>query len=280
MNARPVAAVLFIMLSLLFLATSPIHAMNITLGVNAYYAVWDPAWRNVNGYFESDPLLMWGPSATFSFEGGWYMSLIYLQNRTNPADARYTVNGSGSGNAYTMIIDTTIERGELEFTAGYRLFDSIRVFAGLKNMFYYEGGGPGKSNASISITSPYTVGAIDALYADSYGVGSGLMYFTRVLDNTVFSVSASFIYMRATVQTNEHSEIGTTRVIVSHSDNYQYNAVGGSTGINLSYYFPGAGVSLTLGGRFQLLKYIPVADALAIDDDIYYGLMAAAGYTF
>ena len=266
---------------LVALSTQALYSMNITLGVNAYYAVWDPAWRNVNGYFESDPLLMWGPSATFSFEGGWYVSLVYLQNRTNPSQANYTVPGSGSGGRYTLNMDTTIERDELELTAGYRLFDSIRVFAGLKNMHYFEGGGSGGTDAAMTITSPYTLGQIDALSAEGYGAGSGLMYFTQVLDNTVFSVSASFIYMRATVQTSEHSEIGTTRVIVSHSSNNQYNAVGGNAGLNISRYFQGPGVSLTLGGRFQLLKYLPTGGARTLeDDDIYYGLMAAAGYTF
>lgn len=262
------------------LSTQAVYSMNITLGMNAFYAMWAPAWGNVNGSFTSDPLLMWGPSASLSFDNGFTISVLYLQNSTNPSKARNEVQGSGHLGRYTMVLDTTIERGEIDLTAGYRLMDGLRIFAGFKNMFYNEGGRRGSTDASIDMFGPYTVGSIDALYADNIGAGMGLMYYRQVLANTIFSFVVSVIYMESTIQTNSYKELGTTGVIDSVSENDKYRAVGGNTSFSISYYFPGTGIMLSLGGRYQQLKYIPVDNGNTLEYDIYYGLMVSAGYTF
>lgn len=271
------AIIIFLGSAALMFVPIPAHSMNITLGVNAYYAWWDPAWRNVNGEFKPDPLLMWGPSVTLSFEGGYYVSLVYLQNRTNPSDANYTVRGGGSG-GYTLNIDTAIERDELELTAGYRLSDSVRMFAGAKYMKYVAGGRD--TDATITGAVPFTLDAINSFYAESAGAGAGLLYFTQVSSNTLLSMSASIIYALSTVMINDYRQIGATYTIGPVSDKNIYNAVGGNAGLNISYFVRGTGIMLTLGGRFQLLKYLPIGDARTLEGDIYYGVMVAAGHTF
>lgn len=253
------------------------QAADISVGLYSYYTWWNPAWRSVYSNVENDPMLIWGPYLAVTFFNKLSFSAMFLKNFTNEADSSYTLNGTTTTNgAYTLAVDTTINRNELDLTAGYRFTPRLNLYIGCKYLFYNMGVN-GDNDVTLDSSYAYTV-TDDQVSSKGHDIGAalGASYTIPIAGGLSFTAGNTVVLFSSNIDliTTEAAFSDTT--LSRETDTYQYKSLGDNVTGTFSYYVPSLSTSFSIGGRFQVLKHFPEGDAPSMANDYFYGATFSA----
>jgi len=273
---------IFILLSLncsLFLPGA--YSVDFSVGAYTFLAWWQPAWRNHVDNFQSDPLFMWGPNASMTVFDDFTLSLLYLSNSLNQADASFESGGTGTHGDFTLEFDTKIDRQDADFSITYRINSNFRIFVGYKMMEYTEGGGGGETDADITIigSASYTLNTIDAMFSSCSGPGAGVSFILPLSDAFYLNLGTSLVIMETELEVFSFSDWGGGN-IGGDTSNGKYRAYGNNSSAGLIYYNPDIDITAAIGWRGQFLKYQPLDGAEKLENDIFQGMYANISYLF
>jgi len=255
-----------------------VQAVDYNIGLYSYYAWWNPAWRSVYTDFESDPMLLCGPFFSVRFFKKLGFSALFITTFFNMPDASYTIEGTGSMGPYSGELETVISRHDFDLTASYKFTESLTGFIGYKNFKYDEGGGGGDcSEADLTMSSPYfTEGDPKRTQAEEAAGAIGGSYTISLADAFFLTVGTSFLYGSFEMDFPNYKEVSSGVIQCNDVVVYKYKNFGNNTTLNLSYFFSAINTSLSIGGRFQVLKYMAEDDAPSLENDYFYGVTLSA----
>jgi len=154
---------LLILLCMFVLVSSPLLAMDVSLGAATWYSWWDMSTKTDGGEEDSDvdPTILYGPVLSLSFSDKWTLSSIFLYGQ-------FTMHHEGDN-------DEKVKRFDSDTSLNYNLNNYIKLFGGAKIMGYKFPGGKNQSigpAAGIGMTLPvvgnlYLLGNISGMY--NYG---------------------------------------------------------------------------------------------------------------
>ena len=252
-----------------------VYAADFNAGIYSYYTWWNPSWRSVYSNVENDPMLIWGPYLAVTFFEKLSFSALLLQNRTNMSDSFYTLEGNGSYGPYTIDIDTTIDRNEIDITSGYKFTPRFSVFLGCKFLFYNLG-----QNGDNKLTfDPATYTSYDdsgqTSRTNSIGAAIGASYSIPLYGNLFFTLGNTIVYFSSSFDlvSNYQESPG---YIAIQSISYDYISLGDNATGTFSYYVPSLSTIFSVGGRFQVLKHFSDGDAPSLANDYFYGITLTA----
>lgn len=148
-----------------------------------------------------------------------------------------------TGNSYDY------KRVDSDTSLGYRINDYIKLFCGVKYMGYF-----------VDISG-------GTMKHQSAGPGVGLSGVIPIGNDFFFLANVSGLYLWGKTTATYAGAIETSF--------YEY---GINSSASLAYYIPAASVTLSLGGRYQLIKTVDDEDYKTLSR--YYGVTASATYTF
>ena len=263
------------------------HALNFGAGITAYYAWWNPAWRDSFDDFKVSPSLMTGPALTLQAENGLSFSGLLLTDKFTGTGFKSEQRESGTGPSGSYIVKTESEytRFDIDLTMGYQLTDWLKLFCGFK---YFESNDEGGRNYEFSYGgSVYKGSSKQGNDMDGMGGGIGLSISRGLAGNLYLILQASALCMKGTAQIIGYIYTGKSMdkmggfEMTERKENYMI--YGGNASATLSYHITSISTSVFLGGRYQYLDWrydSPGDDPYNMKSDIYYGITAGAIYNF
>ncbi len=213
---------------------------------------------------------MAGSLVTLTFFEDFTITGVYMRSINNPG-AGYTSTPSGFNG--TVEFDTKVTREEGEMNLMYAVSRHFRVFAGYKTQAYTET--TGKNGITINPLS----GSIPDWNNEFWisGPGAGIAVVVPVAEHLSVSASTSLIYQSIRYQGYYVTYMG---VVGGNKITYNYSGIGNNSALVLSWSLPSINTVISLGGRFQYLRYMAKGDAPSLGNDYYYGVTLAAVYYF
>lgn len=240
--------VLFLAAVTLLTVSIPLKAMDITVGAATWYSWWDMDAKMDTTEFSMDNAFLYGPALAVKINDDFGLNMIFLYGEF---EGDQTITGVSTK------MPTNTKRYDSDTSISYRLNGYFKLFAGLKYMGY-EIKGDGNSTYGVD---PYTVENI------AYGPAAGLSMVLPIVENIYLLVNGSGMYLWGTSKN-------------TMSEDTDANSYGYNTTASIAYYIASASVTLSIGGRYQYFKWIPDEDNGTESDHAFYGITAAATYTF
>ncbi|MBN1531434.1 MAG: hypothetical protein JXA20_02110 [Spirochaetes bacterium] len=238
-------------------------SLEISAGPVAWYSWWRPAWADsqtksdnpftVYDEFTLEPSVLLGPALSIRFLDRWSISSVAVFSPWYTSAAR-RVTVSPSEESYEEV-STELFKFDIDLTLSYSLMDYIKLFAGIK----YQGYRYDFTVINVPFATFIPVMATGDARTDAVGPGLGIGG-TVPLGGGFFAIcNVSGIYLRTAV---EPSLLGN----VSFKE--YYNTWGLNASASLAYYLADLSTTVSLGFRFQYLRYY--MDGAATTDSIYY----------
>jgi len=265
------------------------HAVNVSLGVNAWYLWWLPNFEdNFRGdgnaitaadpanYSQAygdtwtlDPGFMVGPVLTLQISEQWSLGLIALFSQEFTVESSYKIDAPIYAYTNTARHTLNIRRYDGDLTVNYRISPGLGLFGGFK---YLQWDGSGTYDIT-TIPNVYTAHTDHTTEGRQTGPALGLSFAHPLAGTLFFTASASGLLMR----TREENRVVTTDTTPSYSDvttkkKYWSRGFNGMAG--LGYHIASMRSTLLIGWRYQYLRNEDVPR------DIFYGVTATAMYTF
>ncbi|MBP7584321.1 MAG: hypothetical protein KBA61_09830 [Spirochaetes bacterium] len=272
-----VSSTLIILVSPVTLA--PARAADWGVGLMSNVLWWQPSFRSEYENFEIDPLLLWGPVVSITFENKINVSLVFLQNVINPGSASFESNFNRSLGPGQITIDSKATRADLDFTASYPLSRLIRIFCGYKlfTLDFYP--------ADLTITSgPYVFhdggktqndAGGPQIWANSAALGTSMSF--PLFDGTSLNFTSSLLYSYLITGINLFHE-QSPGILEVEGNGFNYQGVGANITLGISYFIGTMSTVVSAGGRFQYITYDAMGDAPELADDYFYGIQISAMY--
>ena len=260
---------IFLLVFLFIIISVPAFSWPLGIGVTSYYSFWEPAWSDNFENVEIDPALLAGPVISCSFLGDFTLTGFLMFNM-NDVQARYSIPMAGVGN---VNIVSNVERLEGEMSLMYSVNRYFRVLAGYKLQIYNENEIPERSSVPagyVNFISNWQNGF------QVSGPGAGVVVAMPLAAGFSISISTSLIYVSVKNSTPVLFTMGSE--IHSKGVEYIYSGIGNNTSVSISYYLPSMNTAISLGGRFQYLRYDGKGDAPELENDYYYGATLTAVY--
>lgn len=140
-------------------------------------------------------------------------------------------------------------RYDSDTSLSYRLNNYLRLFGGIKYLGY-------------KIDIPQATA-----YFNAFGPAAGISAVFPLINNFFILGNISGMYLRG-----KKSQEG--------EDDTKHKVTGYNTAASVAYYIAPASVTLSLGGRYQYFKMVNVDDSTDYIKNKFYGLTAAATYSF
>lgn len=255
------------------------QAADFSAGMYSFYTYWNPAWRSVYTEVENDPMLIWGPYLSVTCFQKLSFSVLFLQNFTNEADSSYSLNGTTLTNGtYKLAVDTTIDRNELDLSAGYKVTPAFNLYIGCKFLFYNMGAN-GDQNVSLDSAYSYTLVDNDiSSMGHDIGAAAGASYTIPISGNLSFSAGNTVILFFSQIDLiTTEAEMSDTAVS-RKANSYGYKSIGDNITGTFSYYVLSLSTTFSVGGRFQVIKHFPDGDAPSLANDYFYGITLSVLY--
>lgn len=244
--------VLFLITITVFTAVIPLRAMDITVGATTWYSWWDMEGKVDNVEFDMDPALLYGPAIAVKINDDFGFNMIFLYGEFEGDYIVDTQSVLGK-----IKIPTTTKRYDSDTSITYRLNDYVKLFGGVKYMGYEMKG----DGSELISQDPFTV------KNDAYGPAAGLSFVVPIAQNFYLLANGSGLYLWGSSDNDQ--------TINTDANCYGYN-----TTASVAYYIAPASVTLSLGGRYQYFKWLTDEDNGTESDHAFYGITAAATYTF
>lgn len=279
-----ITGIMAILISITLSTPRNAAAADYSIGLYSYYAWWKPSFASLYSNYKMDPGLYVGPAFAVTFSEKWTFSLgIYLPLfMSGELEYDYTGTGGISSTPYTIKIKSESERADIDSTLSYRIDNNIRIFAGYKYMEFDDSDEQTFPESKLTISSPYTKTGNDEwkrTEITSHGPALGASYTIHAAENTALTIGTSMLYTMTKLKNNKYSEVS-SGVLGADQVNYAYKGVGNNSTITLSYYMKPASTSISIGGRYQAVKYYGESGAPSLDNDYFYGITASAMYLF
>lgn len=247
------------------------YSWTLGAGVTSYYSYWDPAWSENYNSVEIDPALLVGPVVSLSFGERYTLTGLLMMNANQP-HSKYSVPMPGSGE---VGIDSEMRRMEGELNLMYSITGYFRILAGYKMQDYQETYQPDMTTVPVGYTNK-----IDFWDTGIWinGPGLGIVVSFPLGGNIGFSISTSLIYM--SIKYRERGLMLMGMDIYSEGKDYSYTGLGNNSSVSFGYYIESINTAISLGGRFQYLRYQAKGDAPELGNDYYYGATLSAVYYF
>lgn len=260
------------------------------LGWYFFYAQWEPSFRDLVDDYESDPLPLMGPYIS----GTMYekITLSFLMYFSAGTGATYNIEGTESSGPYTIGVSVENVRADVDLSIGYKLTDQLSLLTGLKG-FMLLTGGPAEldSGAYYGIITEKGEGEVNSSNV-CYGYALGVSYSIPLIENLSLTLGTSFVYINSFMSLANEYYIDPSfpGELTELSVDYEYKGVGNNSSVSLAYYMEYSellGVSIILGGRFQVITYYDgtvssdtdtgvSVEAPDLSNEYFYGITLAA----
>lgn len=258
--------------------------VDLSIGGTCWYTWWKPAWYQAKLYtvdsinenlfyriedasnFRTSSNFMGGPTLTLSFSDRWAISSIFTLgrfkfrsgNRNNLANdkdigLRYIpLSSAMDGSAMLVNYTRNSLKWDSDTTIGYSIIKYIRIFAGLKAQYY-------KYDESLLYLSPGAAVGLRTLTdtVSSYGPGIGIGFLVPLYQRLYLLINISGILLWSTEDIDIHKTYfwsGNYRIYPVYNSKGKFFAYGGTSSLALSYSIAPINTTISLGGRYQLLK--------------------------
>ncbi|MBN1533413.1 MAG: hypothetical protein JXA20_12165 [Spirochaetes bacterium] len=271
------------------------RAMQLGVGPAVWYAGWNPVsedftagssitnWAlfkasitQVRKHYSMNPAFLYGPSLILSWDR-WSLSAIFVTGRYRVqagsiyyAPATSVISPSDSSqDIYKYDLDTTI---------GYRLTEILKLFTGVKYQRYTL-----KKRGMMEAGS-LMIEKVDAVL-DSAGVGFGVAVTYQVHGNFYLLWNVSALAMVSFVSYDSQYSIPDLSIFWPYKRTARVPGFGGNSTLSLAYYIEPASTTVSLGVRYQYIRYFPragwgIEGLFNNKQDQFYGIMVSAIYTF
>lgn len=269
MNAKKVFFILLTLSSIFF--SVPAFSWPLGIGVTSYYSYWKPAWSDSYSNVEIDPVFMVGPVISLTFFENFTLTWLMITNIYEPM-ASYSIPVEGVGR---VEVESRYQRSENELTFMYTINKYIRCFVGYKEQEYIE------SEEAERISVP--VGYVNRITYWNHrmkfeGSGAGVSLVIPLEGGMSVTVNTSVLFLDIKYS-REEFDIQTPNIYTISTED-RFRAVGNNSSVALSYYFSTVNTAISLGAKFQFLRYYADDDAPSMGYDYYYGVTLAALYFF
>lgn len=265
-----------IILFLLLLAPGVLFAEGLSVGANLWYAWFEPSFKNqmmgenddtsYNNEFTMDKKssFAYGGMLSYGFSESWILSCVISYGTGWECGGEYDFIRSTYAFHMTKIMDT-ISRLESDLSLSYAISQSFKIFCGVKYSLVYGSG----SYDYYMITLPSTNGSgTFEMGAIQFGPGIGIGNTINITGNLFLISTLSGLYQ---YEDGKQKNEGTNTDSIHKTS----NNVGGNATASLAYVFPGSGVTLSLGGRYQQLWKLSYDTTYR-----FYGAVLSAVYSF
>jgi len=230
-------------------------AMGLSVGASTWYTEWND-YEDGSKSSDIDSFFLYGPLLSLKLNNDFSLSTLFLYGKT---EVTFPFDDENLSPAYTL--DST--RIDSDTGISYRLNSVFKVVAGFKYMWYKTEGGVYASSVDV-----YDTETNFTTYGPAFGING-----TFSLGNSFYlnaSISGMYLWWKTTTEAEGIS-----------LDDEKYNAVGINTGLSLLYYISAASVTLSLGGRYQIISDEIGEDGYLWDNrGEFYGITLSAIYSF
>ena len=285
-----------------FVLYNSLYAMKLSVGANAWYNWWHPAWSDgavkfipigiadeaIYDFhdFSTEAGLLYGPALSLRLFNRLSVSTVFMYGNFNYRSTGllksfivfYSPLNIMSGAALEEV-ERDVTRWDSDTVFSYSLTPTISLFTGFKAQGYsykelyagYAGVGPvmyWRSEVSVA----------------NYGPGFGFSMNIPIWENLFLQYSGSVILLFVFEEYDyKYGNTGGSGFIADRST--RYLAWGATSSVGLIYLFPEINISIKLGFRYQFLNYRQTESQIAYEElnnqnDHIYGLTFAAVYTF
>ncbi len=243
--------------------------MKFSAGIYNYYAVWQPSWRGEYNNYKNDNLFLQGPVVSLSFMDNWNLSLLVIGSLFIKSESSYDLAGStGSFGAFNVHRETTVDRADIDLALSRRVVGRMRIFAGIKYFMISEN----DDGHSTIDNSSYHFGFSEGTGYQVLSPALGVMYSRPVAGGLSVSFGTSCLAFKTKITILKAYESSPGEVKIDDRTGInKYNAIGNNSSIGLVYYFDSLGTTISLGGRFQVIKYYPNSGSRDLKNDYFYG---------
>jgi len=228
------------------------QAFEITAGATTWYSWWDMEPEDSPDKFEYTPAFLYGPALSVRINGDFSLNTVFLYGEY---DGDYKVYYDSFGEWVTFPSKTV--RYDSDTSLTYRLNSYLRLFGGFKIAGY---------KFSVDEYPAYYLPAIEVKNR-AYGPAAGLSGVFPAGNNLFLLANGSIIYM---LGKSENSVKGKSDIRCPG-----YNISG-----SMAYYISSASVTISIGGRYQYLNWDAIDNNGTDADHNFYGITAAATYSF
>ncbi len=258
---------------------SPIRAgAGFSIGANAWYVQWIPAWNDGKLFlppgtvpqsgsysmpikinvFKTDPTFLYGPSLALTIDRVSITSVFMYGHLTSlstgPILKQTLVPLLGSR------YHRSIDRFDSDSTIGYRAHDAVRIFLGFKYQGYRYLEGINYFAITPGMEGVYYSRGRATMNSFGPGLGAG---FTIPLHRNLFllnTLSASFLFGSEKYRIKRHivftiNPIGYF-IPQGQFSGEKFYSITGNGSLALAYYIEKAGLTLALGFRYQAQFYL------------------------
>jgi len=262
-----------------------VHAADWGIGIYTFYARWEPSFKDIFENLEYDKNHLYGgPAFSVTFFENWTLgTLICFEISETNMEYDYQGTGEISGTDYNLHVKSNPNRIDWDNTLTYKINQQFKVFIGYKvNNIVIHKEVPFGEDKPITISSPYTLSTYFEWQKEriiNFGPALGINYTIPLSYNTAIIFSTSGLYTTTKLSILEYYEFS-SNVIEARLKEYHYYGVGNNSTITLSYFIEPLSTVISVGGRFQVFKYIAESDSPDLSNDYFYGITASAMYFF
>ncbi len=237
------------------------HAAGMKVGATAWYSWWDSTFikKTISGRvnpftvktkYDMNSAPLYGPILAFDFAGKWSVNIVFAcGSHFNPEGRHYAFDGDvGIGKTRASIY-----KYDLDPTLTFSVNKYLKVFAGMKLQGYvYDA-----TQLFININTREKTLKNDLGFTN-YGPGLGISITVPLTHGFYLLTNASGLYLRSAFYYNENRIVllnSSTPFYYSRRINNDLNIFGFNTGLSVAYIIPAASVTLSIGGRYQFMKY-------------------------
>ncbi len=249
-------------------------AAGMKIGATAWYSWWDSNYVEDHFSGRSDPMTiksnysinpapLYGPALSFDFNSTWSINAIFIYgSHFRPEGRFYNISDTSPSIPLKMNSSSArVEKYDLDTTLSWAVHNYCKLFLGMK----YQGYGIDVSGYAIAPGS-VTRNLGGEQVSSSFGPGLGIGVTIPVVDNLYILGSFSGVYLRSRWALRSSSLGYGDFILGAYGDPYTinylrtkvnaaFNAGGLNSSLSLAYVFQKASLTLSLGGRYQLLKF-------------------------
>ncbi len=266
--------VILICTALLVFNIIPARAAGMKIGGAVWYSWWDSIYvrdhfsgrsdpMTVKSDYKINPAPLYGPALSFDINRKWSINAIFIYGcHFRPEGRFYNIfQNSPSLPLKRNSLSAGVEKYDLDTTITWAVYSYVKLFLGMK----YQGYGIDMSGLAVAPGS-VTKYLSGRQVTSSFGPGLGIGVTIPIVGNFFILGNASGVYLRSSWNLHSSSIGYGDFVVPGFSEHYtinyfkaktsaRFNVGGLNTGISLGYVFQKASITISLGGRYQLLKF-------------------------
>lgn len=293
----------------LYIATPGAEAAEVSFGPVVWYSWWKPmfitAFKQLPYSVKSlnvqtklkDSSFLYGLGLSVKFSDKWSLGGNFLfcahSKMSYDASAKcyfistFPIPTINPGMPFYLTYGTVdinhINKYDLDLIVNYAITNVVKFFFGAKSQVYnYKSRGTGTLYPGMIVTPggrafPAIIKVLEDSLEYNIGAGAGFSFTVHIVDNLFFFTSLSALAMAG-------EGLRKTKSTLSSSKNRgTLYSVGGNGTLSLAYYFEKAHMTVSLGGRYQVLRYGSLSHNTKIYDgtyDHFYGATLSVMFTF